>query len=426
VGLCAAIGCTGLGESPLPTASGADAAPAIDPELETGMRFVDSRAFRREVLEGSLVDPTIGYSVARLENYAIADDDGWDSTPAWNPPVAPMRVVDLGQPAAGDDLSPIEIPDDWDRNALIELGRRAFEDYPLGIRPLDLAVAGEETARGYGAWIDDRERVGGFIRVALGDEVVFAFTCSSCHGRVDAERGALVHGAANPDFDVGRLLSDAAFAAGSSPAPELLGHGPGLADVTTDGTDDPIGFPDLRPLRFQNHINVSGSVRNDLAALAVRIDTLFITNNFYARPPRKLTFAVALYLWSLGERQPTRPLSVQGKRGREVFDAECSACHHHDGTTANPIPAAQVGTDPASALSPARGTGRYRVPSLFMVADRKRLLHRSHLGSLEELLDPARLPSDPGHEFGLALGDADKIALIAYLRESPVFRAPDP
>ncbi len=65
--------------------------------------------------------------------------------------------------------------------------------------------------------------------------------------------------------------------------------------------------------------------------------------------------------------------------------------------------------------SPMRGTGQYRIPSLFKVADRQRLLHHGPTDSLERLLDPERLSVTPGHPYGHGLSSADKRTLIEYL-----------
>ena len=91
-----------------------------------------------------------------------------------------------------------------------------------------------------------------------------------------------------------------------------------------------------------------------------------------------------------------------------------------------------VGTDPGLALKTRKGTGFYKVPSLRGVWYRPLLLHDGSLTSLEEMFDPARLKDDyrptgwippgattravVGHQFGLRLSEADKTALLAFLR----------
>ena len=75
-----------------------------------------------------------------------------------------------------------------------------------------------------------------------------------------------------------------------------------------------------------------------------------------------------------------------------------------------------VGTDPGLSVETRRGTGYYKVPSLLGVWNRGALSHTGQVKSLEEWLDPARLATHKGHEFGLQLKADDKRALIAFLR----------
>jgi len=91
-----------------------------------------------------------------------------------------------------------------------------------------------------------------------------------------------------------------------------------------------------------------------------------------------------------------------------------------------------VGTDSNSALKTRRGTGYYKVPSLRGVWYRGPFEHNGSVATLEDWFDAARLRNDyiptgfrgyperphavRGHAFGLALPDADKRALIAFLR----------
>jgi hypothetical protein len=91
-----------------------------------------------------------------------------------------------------------------------------------------------------------------------------------------------------------------------------------------------------------------------------------------------------------------------------------------------------VETDSVSALYTRRGTGYYKVPSLRGVWFQDAFFHNGNLTSLEEVLDPKRLEPDyipsgfkpphlkamavKGHPFGLDLSDADKKALIAFMK----------
>jgi hypothetical protein len=94
--------------------------------------------------------------------------------------------------------------------------------------------------------------------------------------------------------------------------------------------------------------------------------------------------------------------------------------------------AISVGTDPGRAMQTRVGTGFYKVPSLKGVWYRNLFGHQGDVASLEDWFDPARLRDDyvpsgwkgfkqthraiPGHEFGLKLPEAEKRALIAFLK----------
>lgn len=325
-------------------------------EIGDGRRFVDDDTFRRNALEASLVDPSNGYSSVRLEKYGHVDQ-GWDTLPIYDP----TRIA--------TDF-------DWSHEALVETGRQAFEAYPLS------------PANGLG---DGRHGEHALVEA----EGVTYKTCATCHARDDD--GTRVYGAANVDLDLGGALG----------ASWGLGH----VDPTPDGMHNPTGITDLRPIRYQNHLNVAASIQNSLVALAVRIETLMITSaGEQRRPPRELAFAIAYFLWSLGEPVHTPPTA---SAGRTLFQANCARCHHADGTTAEPVALDVVMTDPAAGLSPMRGTGRYRIPSLYGVGDRRRVLHHGQVRSLSELLDPDR--TEPGHPFGQQLDAADRAELIRFL-----------
>src|SRR5690606_34459834 len=130
-------------------------------------------------------------------------------------------------------------------------------------------TASRELVDSYGLWVDDRERVGGLVRVALPDgSEAFAKTCSTCHARTD-ELGHLVRGATNAHFDLGgAMYRHAVVNGGSQPArvSALLEWGPGQVDVTGDGVANPTAITDLRPIRYQNRLNWAGTLHNSLPA----------------------------------------------------------------------------------------------------------------------------------------------------------------
>lgn len=163
-------------------------------------------------------------------------------------------------------------------------------------------------------------------------------------------------------------------------------------------------------------------------------------------------YALARYLYSLEPLpSPHQYDEATLAHGERVFIEEgCVTCHTPPLYTNNELTPAlgftppkdhfenyeifdiSVETDPGLALFTRRSTGYYKVPSLRGLWYRSPLLHDGSLTTLEELLDPNRLQGDfvptgfkgagvehravPGHPFGLELSEADKSALIAYLK----------
>jgi hypothetical protein len=162
-------------------------------------------------------------------------------------------------------------------------------------------------------------------------------------------------------------------------------------------------------------------------------------------------YALALYIYSL--KPPTNPNKFDdlASRGRDIFRQEqCDSCHTPPLYTNNKlvpvpgftVPAAHrtkfdieplvVGTDPGLALLTRRGTGYYKVPSLLGVWYRGPFEHGGSELTLEDWFNPRRLDDNhiptgfrgfgietrkvPGHPFGLDLNDADRKALIAFLK----------
>jgi hypothetical protein len=162
-------------------------------------------------------------------------------------------------------------------------------------------------------------------------------------------------------------------------------------------------------------------------------------------------YALSLYIYSLEPpRNPNRrdPLATKGE---QVFKREgCAVCHTpplytnnmltpadgfevpSDHKTKYDILPVSVGTDPQMTLKTRRGTGYYKVPSLKGVWYRGPFEHNGSVLTLEDWFDPRRLRDDyvptgfrragvsnravKGHTFGLKLGEADRRALIAFLK----------
>ena len=378
---------------------------------QQGKSFVQNRAYRRAVLKKSLVDPTNGYSRLRLEHYAL--EGGWDDLPVWNPLARPIVFADVGsfrdeRALTQGPYSAIDLSDwSWAHEDLMRVGARAFEEYPLDVdRFIGKGVRSAAAVQAYGLWVDARGRVGGALRVRVEDtgpvEEAFAQTCATCHANIGEDAG-LIHGVSNASFDQGALM-------GAS-------WGPGLVDVTPDGQDNPAAIIDLRPIRYQKRLHWAATLYNDLPALAVRIETLLITSlNQRARPPREIAWALAYYLWNLSQ-PPASPveLSAQQKRGQTHFRARCVGCHAEDGTTSEPVLLEVIGTDDAVGRSSQRGTGTYRVPSLWKVSTRTQWMHHGQVRTLEDMFTPERLERVPGHPFGTDLDAQAREDLLAFL-----------
>jgi hypothetical protein len=162
-------------------------------------------------------------------------------------------------------------------------------------------------------------------------------------------------------------------------------------------------------------------------------------------------YALAKYLYSLKPPPNPNKLNAMAERGRRIFAREaCGSCHTPPLYTNNKLTPADgfmvppehqkrydilpvsVGTDPNLTLRTARGTGYYKIPSLRGLWYRGPYLHDGSCATLEDLFDRKRLRDDyvptgfkgygvkaravKGHVFGLNLSEADRKALIAFLK----------
>ena len=165
-------------------------------------------------------------------------------------------------------------------------------------------------------------------------------------------------------------------------------------------------------------------------------------------------YALALYIKNLRPPPNPNPFNELARRGKAIFEEqECARCHDPaQGYTNNKLAVApgfvvppdhparadimlnrEVGTDPTLATKTRRGTGLYKVPSLLGVWYRGFFEHNGSCATLEDWFDPRRLDDTyvptgwkgppgtktravKGHDFGLDLNDADRMALIAFLR----------
>jgi mono/diheme cytochrome c family protein len=397
---------------PVPEWSDDDCATAV-PDLRTpdgaalaeeiGRRFVASQSFRRTSLERSLTNKENGYAALRLAQYAV--EGGWDDLPELAVNTRRLRVNAEGTLTRDDVVPRLRIAKPSLADGL-QLGEWAFFNLASQDNP-ELAAVVLDPARvrfaraSYGLWQDAAGALGGLVEAQYNDgSTNVSLTCATCHAVPDAE-GTLLVGA--PSLI---LLSD------QSGVP----WGESLVDVTGDDINNPVTIADLRATRFQQRLHWTGNLQNSLAALAVRVDTLLITARPGVRVPRDVVFGLAVYIWQLGERlsdaslsDVTAPANPTIEQGRALFQTHCVACHSGAWGAGGWVPAVNVGTDPAAADSPDRGTGGYRVPALLGFLDR-RWTHeaRSHDAWLSA---EAALAHPPG----AVLTTEDASALRAYV-----------
>jgi hypothetical protein len=377
-------------------------------------------------------DPTqghwaCGYARLRLSSYGLA----WEKLPVWNPRVQLVTTADLGSTnltgplgAGARALSIDAAASEGDRAALLALGREAFSSYPVQIlEGVDPAFASTATASSFGFFTDPATgRVGALVRAEMADgSSRLALTCASCHAGLRG--GAVVPGAPNDALDLGKLF----VAAGGVP-PELvartLAWGPGRLDVSSGDASEPARIPDLRPVRLLGYLQQDATVRQrSIASLAIRIETLIVTSHAEdLRPPREVALGLAFALWALADDLPPLPADPQPV----LLERACASCHAPDTLSGAPVPLAVAGTDPTLGLSPERGTGSYRVPSLRGVGTRGPLLHDASAPDLETFFDPLRVDPGftggrsgapiPGHLFNIALPDDDRAAVLLTLK----------
>ncbi len=372
--------------------------PTANAELaRTLERYASDPALRARVLESSLVRTDNAYARVRLARYGST----WASLPELNPSSTPIHVedVDRGAPASEAVWRSLDLDAGWSLPELAALGEAAFYAYPVEVvTTIPKALGASDRA---GIWRHDGELGAVWTKLADG-RVVPAFTCATCHATV--EQGKLVAGKNNADLDLGRLHGD---------GDRGFAWRRGTVDVTGDGVEDPVAIPDLRPIRFQQNLHHAATVRNDPVALAIRIETLIITSHGQAvRPPRKIVAGLAAFLLGLA---PARTVPSE-TRGAAVFARTCAGCHRGEATSGPAVPLATVGTDPRVGESRERGTGKYRVPSLRAVGDRRRLFASGAIEEVEELLTDTPERATKGHLFGLGLSPEDRAALLEHLR----------
>lgn len=369
--------------------------------MERTSSYLNDAQWRRNELEESLWKPELPYARKRLSSYGFGDR-GWDLLPPIEARVEPVYPdTDRGAPFDGRELTPRTTPETYEE--WLALGEDVFWSMPMRRDP-------------YLEWIAERpqlwDEVGlqtnadgslrGVVRFrdARGD-VRMAATCGMCHGDMG------IAGSAADQLELGTGRDLFAQARGSEPT-EYAEWPAGTVDVTDDGVTDPLSIPDLWGAEHLNYLNASGAVRvSSPAALAVRFETQYIVgHSMEARPDRRLTWALAMYVMSLEPETDEQP---PAHAGRELFEQHCTGCHRpSNGFSGDLVSADTITSDPQAARSAFRGTGSYRVPSLIGISKGAPYLHDASEPSLRSLLDGA-------HPVETGLTDSQKDQLIDYL-----------
>jgi hypothetical protein len=249
---------------------------------------------------------------------------------------------------------------------------------------------------------------------------------------------------------------------------------PGVLARHRSSPSYPVQVPDLIGVKDRRHLDRSGLQLHrslvdlmryaalnqggddlarfgDFMPIALFFDGKLPDPNTQTRYSDEQLYALALYIYSLKPPPNPNMFDALARRGKLVFEREgCAGCHTPPLYTNNKLTPADgfkvpvehrkrydilgmsVGTDPDLTLKTRRGTGYYKVPSLKGVWYRGPFEHSGSVATLEDWFDRRRLRDDyvptgfkgcgvktrpvKGHEFGLDLSEADRKALIGFLK----------
>jgi mono/diheme cytochrome c family protein len=370
-------------------------------------RFEKDADFRRTCLLRSLGNQQNAYARERIAHYT---PDDWGRLPVAAFKTRPVLPSDVGRPAPVPDESWQTFPvGDVPATAsdLKKRGEQMFTRFPAQLERSMLPVLRKAGAPArYGLW-QTIDSVGGLVWVALPGGVLPALTCSSCHASTD-DHGTLQAGLPNHQLDLGKAKDDYVNVRSLYST-----WGPGREDIAADGKDNPVVIADLRPVRFQRHLHRTANVKTSLVALALRVETGLVTAHAgEVRPAPRDAFALAYYLWTLGDSLDTQTALTHPARA--TFERHCGSCHQSPTLAGEPIAPESVHSPVADTPNTARGTGSLRVPSLLGVSARRLLLYAGEAKGIDGLLDPAR--TEGGHTVGASLTDVERRAIAEYLR----------
>lgn len=282
-----------------------------------------------------------------------------------------------------------------------------FTRFPAQVeRSMIPVVRDKDGPSRYGLW-QTKDSVGGLVWVSLPGGVFPALTCSSCHSSADGN-GKLRRGVPNHQFNIGKAKDDY-----TQMRSLYSTWGPGRVDIAADGKDNPVVIADVRAVRFQRYLHRTANVKNSLATLALRVETGLIQAHYGAvRPERRDAFALAYYLWTLGDDFDTN--APKRHPGRPLFVQHCASCHQGAAHAGKPVSAESMLSPVAKMPSAVRGTGNLQTTSLLGVSNRTLLLYGGEAKGIHELLDPNRTLG--GHSIGKTLSEMERRSIEAYLQ----------
>jgi mono/diheme cytochrome c family protein len=144
--------------------------------------------------------------------------------------------------------------------------------------------------------------------------------------------------------------------------------------------------------------------------LALRAETgLILAHQRALRPEHGDAYALAYYLWTLGDAFAAHP-----RPAPPAFTHTCGPCHQGPALVGDTLSPDFLQSPVATMPSSARGTGRLRTPSLLGVAARRWLLYGGEAEGIDGLLDPGRTRG--GHTFARGLDDGERKAIAQYLK----------